>query len=44
VHGVGVTAVLAADAELEAGSVRAAFLRADPHQLADALNVDRLER
>ena len=44
VDGVGVAAVLAADAELEAGPARAALLGGDPDQLADAVAVERLER
>ena len=44
VHRVGVAAVLAADADLEVGPGRPAALGADPDQLADALDVEGLER
>jgi hypothetical protein len=43
-NGGRVAAVLAADAELDPGLRRAAPLDADPHQVADAVLVDRLER
>ena len=44
VHRLGVAAVLAADAELQVRAGRAALLDGDPDQLADALDVERLER
>ena len=40
----GVAAVLAADADLESGSLAAALIDADADEFADALDVDRLER
>src|ERR1051325_8299728 len=42
--GIGGSAVLAADADLEVRVRSAAALRAELHQLPDALLVDRLER
>ena len=36
--------MFATDAELEVGLLRPATLDRDPHQLADALDVERLER
>jgi hypothetical protein len=44
VHRLGVTAVLAADAQLEAGAGGAALLGGDPDQPAHPVPVDRLER
>src|SRR5512145_3095376 len=44
VDGVGVTAVLAADADVEVGAGRPALLRGDLHHAPDALSVQRLER
>src|SRR6266516_4768758 len=44
VDGVGVAAVLAADAQLEPGAVQPAALSGDPDELTDPLAVDRLER
>ena len=43
-HRCRVPAVLAADAELEPGPRRAAALHPDPHELADAIDVDARER
>src|SRR5271154_991427 len=43
-HGVGVTAVFAADAELDVGPRLAAFRDGDFHELADAGLVNRGER
>jgi hypothetical protein len=42
--GFGVTAVLAADPELQAGLGAPALLDRDLHQPADAVTVDGLER
>src|SRR6185437_5785934 len=44
VHGVGVAAVFAADADLQVGPGLAALFDRDPHQPADAVTVERLER
>jgi hypothetical protein len=44
VHGLRVATVLAADADLQAGTRRATLLDADLDQLADAVDVQGLER
>ena len=41
---VGIAAVLAADAELDVGTRRAALLAPHAHELADAFDVELLER
>src|SRR4051794_18795820 len=41
---VGITAVLTADAELDCGSRRATTLATHAHELADALDVELVER
>src|SRR5271170_4655546 len=43
-HGIGIAAVFAADAELDAGARLAAFRNGDFHELADAGLVNRGER
>src|SRR5947207_1164116 len=44
VHRIRLATVLAADAELDVGLRRAPALDADPHQVADAVQVEGLER
>src|SRR5262249_59017394 len=43
-HAVRLAAVLAADADLQVAAAAAPLLDADPHQPADAVEVDHLER